>query len=158
MSLQNFIILNDLNMEDAFGELFVLIMGGLLLIYFFILLYFIRKARKWPTTIGQILFSEVATSGSIDELHRVVIKYEYQVQRKLYVSNRLNYGHRMSTSSLSYARKKVKQYFPGRKCTVHYNPQKPQSAVLETSLSSPLYLLLFSGILCIFLGLVSLFR
>ena len=116
MSLQNFIILNDLNMEDTFGELFVLIMGGLLLIYFFILLYFIRKARKWPTTIGQILFSEVATSGGIDELHRVVIKYEY------------------------------------------HNPQKPQSAVLETSLSSPLYLLLFSGILCVLLGLVSLFR
>ena len=115
-------------MEDTFGELFVLITGGLLLIYFFILLYLIRKTRKWPTTIGQILFSEVAT-----------------------------YGYRMSTNSLSYAQKKVKQYFPGRKCTVHYNPQKPQSAVLETSLSSPLYLLLLSGILCVFLGLVSFF-
>lgn len=28
MSLQNFIILNDLNLEDTFGELFVLIMGA----------------------------------------------------------------------------------------------------------------------------------
>lgn len=124
MSLQNFIILNELNMEDTFGELFVLITGGLLLIYFFILLYLIRKTRKWPTTIGQILFSEVATSGSVNDLHRVVVKYEYQIQGKLYVSN----------------------------------PQKPQSAVLETSLSSPLYLLLLSGILCVFLGLVSFFR
>lgn len=43
MSLQNFIILNDLNMEDAFGELFVLIMGGLLLIYF--LFCFISSER-----------------------------------------------------------------------------------------------------------------
>lgn len=45
-SLQNFIILNDLNMEDAFGELFVLIMGGLLLIYFFYSALFHQKGQK----------------------------------------------------------------------------------------------------------------
>lgn len=35
MSLQNFIILNELNMEDTFGELFVLITGGLVVDLFF---------------------------------------------------------------------------------------------------------------------------
>ena len=130
-----------------------LLVGGVLsLIYFFILLYFTRRAKKWPTTIGQVLFSEISTSGLDVEVYKAVIKYKYQVQGKIYVSNRLSYGCDIAISSLSYAQKKVKQYFVGSTCTVYYNPHKPQISVLEISLKLPLFIVLFSGILLILLG------
>ena len=139
-------------MEYDFIYNFFLVGGFFSLIYFFILFYFIRRSKKWPITIGQVLSSEISASGIDAEVYKAIVKYKYQVQGKVYVSNRLSYGCGIAISSLSYARKKVKRYFPSSTCTVYYNPHKPQISVLETSLNLPLLFLLFGGILLVVLG------
>lgn len=135
------------------------LIGGIASIIYFLVLYNLTKrARKWPTTIGQIIDSELVSFGAANARYRAVIRYEYQINGKSYVSKRLNYGYLISTSSLSYAQKKVKLYFPGRKCTVYYDPLRPQRSVLETSLNLPLYLLLFSGIFLVLFSVIFLIR
>lgn len=120
--------------------------------YFFIVFYLSKKAKRWPKTMGEILFSEVTSSVfSPEDPHRITykakIKYQYQVQDKIYVSDKICYGDWIFISSSSYARKLVNKHQIGNKCIVHYNSQKPQNAVLETAISSPVRLLLFCGIL-----------
>lgn len=139
-------------MEYDFIYKYLLVGGVFSLIYFFILFSLMRRTKKWPTTIGEVLSSEIPALGLDADVYKVIVKYKYQVQGKVYVSKRLGYGCGIAISSLSYARKKVKRYFPGSMCTVYYNPHKPQISVLETSLNLPLLFLLFGGILLILLG------
>lgn len=129
-----------------------LLVGGIInVLIFIIIIHFTRKSRQWPTTKGKIL-SSIVSSSSWDyegpsQSHKAIVKYQYQVQDKVYVSNRLHYGDWIETSFSSYAKSVVKRYNVGCECIVHYNPQKPQISILETKLSLSIYLLLACGIL-----------
>ncbi len=129
-----------------------LLVGGLIqLLCFFVLLYFSMRSKRWPKTEGKILSSRVSSLGWDDEdvskSYKAIIRYKYEVQNKIYISDKLNYGDWLATSFLFYVKKIVKRYEEGCKCTVYYNPQKPQYSVLETALSISTYSLLVGGLL-----------
>jgi hypothetical protein len=136
-----------------------LLAGGIIqVLCFFVLLYFSRKSKQWPTTMGQILSSKISSLGSnyedMNKSYKAVIRYQYQVQDEIHVSDRLHYGDWIATDFSSYAKKVVTRYKEGCECIVHYDPQKPQDSVLETTLGLSTYLLLVGGILFILIDIV----
>jgi hypothetical protein len=97
------------------------------------------KAASWPVAQGQIVSSNVESfhSSTSDDTHRIphykaVIEYRYEVQGQEYHSSRLSLGAEVSSSSRAAADKLVALHPAGRLVNVHYDPQDPASATLDT--------------------------
>jgi hypothetical protein len=128
--------------------------SGLLLFYFmlaFPLLFFgslaaymfglARKSgalaaasRTWPTTKGKVLASDIERTYAFrtGDVYAPIVRYEYAVGGRRYESDVVAFG----MTSLK-PRKKAEAYLAGRTAgaavTVHYNPEDPATATLDTS-------------------------
>lgn len=96
-----------------------------------------KKAEKsWPTAPGVILSSIVGTHlahssrGGTTTQYMPEVAYEYQVNEITYKSSSVGFGK--STTSSRKATEIVSRYPQGTAVTVHYDPQDPAKAVLET--------------------------
>lgn len=122
------------------------------------------NSPKWPLAKGQVILSEVKAecgSGSNNSrIYRVKIEYEYWVNNKRYVSDRIH-ATRLPTSSEQSAETLVAQYPRGKEITPAYNPEAPWFAVLEPGLHGEDLIGLYAGIastsICAFIG-ISVFR
>ena len=101
-----------------------------------------RKARAsltWPTVPGKVIASDikvtVSTSKSGEseyqtEHFRPIVKYQYSVQGVEHSCSRIAFG--ATNTAQSAADAIMARYPAGADVTVHYNPEKPEEAVLET--------------------------
>ena len=117
----------------AFLELFILIGAIAICCGAWTLLRSLR-CEHWPTTEGVIESAEMGThSGSDDgDTYSANITYNYHVADIRYEGTRLAFGA-MSASS-EYARGILARYPVGKKVPVHYAPNNPELAVLETGI------------------------
>lgn len=118
----------------------------------------IAESQKWPTALGTILSSEVRRSVSHDSdgdtttSYQPVVKYTYSVFGTSYNSQRLTFG--VQNSSHKYAQATVQRYPPNSHVPVHYNPNKPEEAVLEVQETSGNTCTLVAGIVFIAVGVI----
>ena len=91
-----------------------------------------KASKEWPTVEGVIAHAELSKTRDSDgnEMYSANINYDYTVDGKQYNSSGINTVNG-STSSQSSVKKTLKKYAEGTKVTVHYDPEFPNTAVLE---------------------------
>jgi hypothetical protein len=122
--------------------------------------YFVgRRAAKasaaWPTTPGKIVSARVAEQrervsdddgrDDIEITYRPDIRFSYRVGTAEYTNDSWKGGMAVSSGSPKYAESVVARYAAGQSVPVHYNPARPEVAVLEPSNQSGAGVLLACG-------------
>jgi len=129
---------------------------GLLLIFiYFRNLAKVRASQAWPAVQGTVIESWVRRTestdddGSVSYSYYPEIQYQYQVMGSQYQGDKITFGLK-SGGNRTKAEKAIAKYPTGANVTIYYQPDKPENAVLERSITKGL---LFSGILLILLGI-----
>ena len=93
-------------------------------------------SKEWPTVEGVVTFSELSKSRDNDgnDMYSANIRYAYSVEGKEYSDGSICTVDG-STSVKSSVKKTVKKYAEGTKVTVYYDPEFPNTAVLEPGTS-----------------------
>lgn len=91
-----------------------------------------EAAKEWPTTTGVITLSELNKTRDNEgkDMYSASVQYDYTVDGKEYNCS----GIRTldgSTSSKNSVKKTLKKYAKGTSVMVHYDPEFPNTAVLE---------------------------
>jgi hypothetical protein len=89
---------------------------------------------RWPSTIGKVLSSEVGdmfhrTDGDGDFHH--AIRYEYVVEGRRYVGNRVYVGPRLHYDFASEVEPLAKAFSEGASTRVYFDPSRPAYSVLQ---------------------------
>ncbi len=129
--------------------------GVALIIIFFLLpllvgvaLSFInfRKAvvsKKWPTTIGTVVSSDVKRPSGKNTKYEAVVKYSYRVDTTEFLSDNLKMLAARGTSE--WAKEKVSKFPVSSELRVFYNPKKPKDSVIEPGLQKDNFIYLFGS-------------
>lgn len=119
-----------------------------------------KVADTWPTVQGKVLSADVRSphkSGSSSQSFHLEVEYEYTVDGKRYTSNRYQLGSGPSHGNhgdVESAKADAEKYPVGSEITVHYHPENPHSAVLQTGVSWGGYVPLILGVPFFTLGLL----
>ncbi|MDX8483421.1 DUF3592 domain-containing protein, partial [Mesorhizobium sp. VK24D] len=119
------------------GVLFFTAAGLLLTLFLISDLSSAVAAVRWPTTNGAVLSSGaephrmIINGGRGPIVWLPVIEYSYRVQGNNHYGSRLAFGATVS-GSRDYAESIVARYPVGGAVTVHFDPQNPSLAALET--------------------------
>lgn len=111
-----------------------------------------KASTSWPTTRGVVVASDIERDVSEDHDDRRSVTYharvtcEYTVAGTIYNCNTVSFGQ-YGSSNRNHARQIVNRYPVGKTVDVHYDPEKPASAVLEPGVSLISYLALGAGIM-----------
>jgi hypothetical protein len=98
-----------------------------------------RISKEWPTTSGTITFSQVAISTDEDgTTYYADVRFKYVVNDRWYTADTVHFGEYSSGSGR--AEEIVARYPPESRVTVYYNPDSPQTAVLEPGVTIGAYL------------------
>lgn len=95
-----------------------------------------KTSQGWPTAAGTITASSLQEHRNYDEdqgvsyTYEPVVQYRYTVMGNEYTGSKISFG--ANAFGRAQAQQKVNTYPPGMAVTVHYNPEKPEEAVLET--------------------------
>ncbi|PWE00351.1 DUF3592 domain-containing protein [Marinilabilia rubra] len=100
----------------------------------FIVAWIGNASRSWLQTTGTIVISEVHQISRKTKFFPR-IKYEYQVNRKSFLSRILFIGHFIKTYTEDFSRNMVTQYPKGLETKVYYNPTYPSLSVLEPGIN-----------------------
>jgi hypothetical protein len=122
-----------------------------------------NRAKGWPTVEGRVVASKAdsyrtrggsGTQGPLVTMYEPRVEYSYVVEGREYHSTQVSFGARVSTQAREAAAERAARYPAGAKVAVHYNPEHPTVAVIETGVA-------FQGativLAAIFLGLTVLF-
>jgi hypothetical protein len=124
----------NINRINRIGYYILILVGTLVLIWQGILFKEAQDARSWPTANGKIISSRLSAerdSGfNKPMMYGTSIKYEYSIDGKAFVSNRILFGQ-MTSNWSNGANTLISRYPPGKVVTVYYNPKNPEIAVLE---------------------------
>ena len=113
-----------------------------------------KASSSWPKVQGQVVESDVererSRSGTgrnrrTKTTYKANVFYDYSVNGTKYSSHKVSFGE-YSSSSPGHARRIVNRYPKGKTVEVHYNPEKPQVAVLEPGVSWSSYMPLGIGV------------
>lgn len=107
-------------------------------------LRFARKSRDWPTAKGKVVAcsTRVVRRSHSNPGVRVDIEYEFEVGGVRHRSNRVRFGGTANLPKDS-AEALARRHPVGSGVTVHYAPERPQLATLETTTPKHLVALLF---------------
>ncbi|HED14220.1 MAG TPA: DUF3592 domain-containing protein [Gammaproteobacteria bacterium] len=114
-----------------------------------------QASEAWTTVQGGVIHSTVVTShDSKGRTHYSAdVQYAYRIGGKEYKSNKIEAtAGTTSNSDSSGAYEVVNQYPAGRNVTVHYDPEKPWIAVLQSGIASSTYWIFGVGGLFMLMG------
>jgi hypothetical protein len=111
---------------------------------------------RWPTTNGTVVSAQVVRPTGKSTKYIAEIGYSYQVDGKEYASKKFKATTARGTSG--WAKQVVGQHPAGSKVSVHYNPDRPQDAVIEPGLQSDNYWMTVAPLLVIALLSFALFQ
>ncbi len=117
------------------------------------------ESQRWPTVPGRVVSSEVRRSvsqdadGNSSTDYQAEVQYTYSVSGASFTGQRLTFA--VQESSYTAALDNVQRYPPGAAVAVHYNPRKPEEAVLEVQQSSGNTWMMVAGIVFAALGILS---
>ena len=129
--------------------IFGLVLGG----FGYVKLKVSRESGTWPTTQGRITMARLDTTRSNNRTkYSPRLNYTYTVAGTRYTGH--NVSAVTSYTSRSRAQTVLSRYPAGSVVTVHYNPAKPSSAVLEPGGSGQALLIMGFGVICFILALL----
>jgi hypothetical protein len=140
----------------AVGILFVAI-GVIFLVVSIVNRKKASASQNWPAAQGQVTYSSVREEVNTDEngvsySYIPVVQYTYTVMGQQFTGNRISFG--AQNNARKAAEEVATRYSPGSAVTVHYNPDKPQEATLETKAGgSTLFLIV--GIIFAVIGIAA---
>jgi hypothetical protein len=120
-----------------FGGLIIFLLGLIFVIVALVNRNKAKAAEVWPVTPGQILSCNIEKHISTDSDGDTTITYEpkleysYSIMGAPMQANRISYG--AVRTNYKSAQKLADRYPVGSQVSVHYNPEKPTEAVLETA-------------------------
>jgi hypothetical protein len=92
-----------------------------------------RDAVAWPTVAGKVEGSRIEKmAAQYGTKYRLALAYRYQVGGQDYEGDRVEFGPRR-VGSEELIERLADKYLAGADVTVHYDPDDPATAVLETS-------------------------
>jgi hypothetical protein len=125
----------------------------------------VARARRWPTADGIVVSSTAEAyetsagapnRGGRVKLYEPVVEYSYEVNGREYHSTKVSFGARVSTQLQKAAEARAARYPRDAKVVVHYDPEHPALAVLETGVASQtgtiLLAVVFVGLTLFFSG------
>jgi len=102
-----------------------------------------RQSRNWPTVPGTIVKSQLVTKTDVNAtairdlltttVYGAKIRYSYMVEGRSLEGGRVGLTGSRWARTDDDARNRMAKYPVGQKVTVHYQPNKPENAVLETA-------------------------
>lgn len=96
-----------------------------------------NASRNWPATTGTVIASGIeprrshSSHGGYSTAYYPVVQYQYVVNGRTYMSNRITFGAEVGYGWTNMAQKQVDQYPPDANVAVFYDPNDPSMAVLE---------------------------
>lgn len=96
-----------------------------------------RRSLDWPTTWGTITSASLERSamGGLQNNHNSTwaakVLYEYEVDGRTYRGDTICSGGELNTSFKSRAEERCRQYSPGSRVQVHYDPEDRNTCCLE---------------------------
>jgi hypothetical protein len=146
-------------MSKIVAEIFF-VLGVLLAAFFVWQLVKGVRARKWPTTEGRVLESQVTKETSYDDgssstTYGAEITYRYEVDGEEYSGKRRSFADYRS-SNRRRAVKIVARYAPGAVIMVYYRPDQPDESVLEPGMSAGFFLFLILPLTFMAIGVAGL--
>lgn len=133
---------------------------------FIILIFQWKQSQEWHSTQGKVIHSDLQgvlvprggrKSHNIDGSVRLVtaytpnILYEYRAKAKSFQSKKIFLGQQFP-SSLNLSNNFIEKYPADKDVTVYYNPDKPETAILERDRLKELFGYLVRGILFLVFG------
>ena len=119
-----------------------------------------KASESWPTAPGVITRSDV--DQLIDDgktMYAEEISYDFTVENKLYIGNRISSTSGKSrTSSLREVKKNLLKYPVGAEVTVYYDPELPNNSVLQTGADFFTYIIKYAPFLLGFFGFLMLLQ
>lgn len=101
------------------------------------------EARSWPTAQGVMLSSKLAEEhDGEDVMYHARVSYRFTANGRELIGDRAYFGGFDRTTWSVFARNIVAKYPPGALVTVHYDPDRPEQAVLEPGVSGALVAIL----------------
>ncbi|HDP24786.1 MAG TPA: DUF3592 domain-containing protein [Deltaproteobacteria bacterium] len=120
------------------------------------------ESRSWPIAEGKIVSSQVVkkveryTDSNNRRRNRTIyeaqVRYDYKVDGRSLIGSRVTMAD-SGSSSESRAQKISMSYPAGSPCTVYYNPDKPEEAVLKAGITFATLMFPAIGILFAVIGL-----
>ncbi len=133
----------------------LLLLGGALVVGSLFMVWKGLRTRGWAATWGRVTFSEMITeerkTSSMGPSHRAKVVYEYEVQGKPFTSDSVLL---VGTVSVRREQEIVNRYPVGRSVHVHYNPAKPEEALLEPGVTRSTFAAMGIGAGLFLVGLV----
>lgn len=112
--------------------------------------WFFVDSSNWSTTTGKITSSSISDLIGSPAFNAVgwhfMIKYEYKVNDKSYISDRVNYSS-TGSSNIEFAKSYVAKYPLGKSVLVYYDPAHPEKSVLEPNVKDFEVIYLLAGCL-----------
>ncbi|HTX20837.1 MAG TPA: DUF3592 domain-containing protein [Candidatus Aquilonibacter sp.] len=112
------------------------------------------RAEHWPVTDGIVQTAEM--KSNIDNhghtTHSADVTYSYQVAGTSYTGDKVSTGE--MSSSVAYAQGILNRYPVGKTVTVHYAPDDPSDAVLETGIHGGTWICLGVGTVFALVGIL----
>ena len=109
------------------------------------------SSKNWPTVQGKIISSDIQIQRDIRQTnYSPAILFEYFINGAKYFSNKLSFSG--TSSRLISIQRALVKYPVGTEVLVYYNPQKPQIAVLEPSVTFSAIIFLLVGITLTIVG------
>jgi hypothetical protein len=119
-----------------------------------------NEAKTWPTVAGVVTSSGLQEQRSYDSesgtsiSYKPVVTYTYTLMGQTFTGEQLSFGN--MNYDRGTAAKKIAPYPQGAQVLVHYDPDNPLNAVLETKAAGSI-LFLIIGILFMFIGVLAVF-
>ncbi len=142
--------------NENFILLIIVIIGLLILIWQLFLLFKIFFCFYWNKTDGKVISSNlkvIENTGEVDKSYRAKIKYQYLVNKDTFVSSRVYYGDKLSSSFKSRYAKLLEKYPVGEKVKVYYNPISAKESVIERGVMLEVVFMLIVSLSAIIIGL-----
>lgn len=118
-------------------------------------------SEKWPTASGVVTHADISQYKNSDGnlMYAADINYEFIVDNKSYIGDRVSLSSSgSSTSSLNSVKKILQTYPIDTDVTVYYDPELPNNAVLEPGADFFIYIIKYTPWIFIFFGVLMLWQ
>lgn len=141
------------------GIIFAIVGGALFFLFALPPLQYSSRSKSWPTVPGIITRSEVKVWQRDGNTHyQPDIAYSYSVEGRIYSSSRITVGDLAIDNNVTKAKRLQAEYPAGKEINVYYDPELPQSAVLQPGTRPGDYMLAVITAIFFFVGLFALYQ
>lgn len=120
-----------------------------------------EASENWPTTSGIITYSDITqyTNNEGNIMYSNVINYEFTIDNKSYIGDRISLSSNgESTSSLGEVKKALLKYPVNATVLVYYDPELPNNAVLEPGANFLIYIVKYAPFIFGFFGVLMMWQ